>query len=402
MNWEGFALAMWSTLVQLAPWLLIGAAVAGLLHAVLPRNFVSRQLRGGGGVFKAVLVGVPLPLCSCGVIPAGLGLKRDGAGDGAALGFLISTPQTGVDSIFVSATFLGWPFAIFKVLAAGVTGLIGGWWTESRAASEPLPSEDATPAETLDRRGLSTAFPHALELLRSIWRWILFGIVVSAAIDVLVPSELLVAWGQMGTLGASLAVLLVSLPLYVCATASVPIAASLVAGGMPVGAALVFLMAGPATNVATIGAIYRAFGRRVLAIYLSVIIVGSVGFGWLFDRFFGAWESELMAHDHSAALWEVGAAVLLVALMLYFSFEEIRGWQRRRSAADPGGLDEYTLSVSGMTCNGCVQSLDRAVRQLPDVEAVEVRLDPGEVSVFGRVDEDRLRDAIRRAGFEPS
>jgi len=401
MSWGAFALSMWETLVQLAPWLLIGAAVAGLLHAVLPRDFVSQQLRGGGGILKAVLVGVPLPLCSCGVIPAGLGLKRDGAGDGASLGFLISTPQTGIDSIFVSATFLGWPFAIFKVLAAGVTGIVGGVWAERGGATEVAADVAPVPSEVPSRRGLSTAVPHALELLRSIWRWILFGIVVSAAIDVLVPSELLVAWGGMGTLGASLVVLLISLPLYVCATASVPIAASLVAGGMPVGAALVFLMAGPATNVATIGAIYRAFGRRILAIYLGVIVIGSVGFGWLFDRFFGSWKSELMAHEHASELWEVIAAIGLVLLMLFFLFEELRSWQRRRQAPANGALEEVRMPVSGMTCNGCVQQLDRAVRGLPDVEAVEVRLEPGEISVFGPVDEARLRDTIRQAGFEP-
>ena len=121
--------AMWEVLLSLAPWMLLGMAIAGILHVALPRGFVRRHLGGRGGVAKAVALGVPLPLCSCGVIPAGLGLKRDGASDGAAVGFLISTPQTGVDSILVSASFLGWPFALFKVLAATITGLfliVGG------------------------------------------------------------------------------------------------------------------------------------------------------------------------------------------------------------------------------------------------------------------------------------
>ena len=108
-----FLNAMWQVTVELAPWLLLGSLVAGVLHVVLPPGFVHRRLRGRGGVVKAVLLGVPLPLCSCGVIPAGLGLKRDGASNGAAIGFLASTPQTGVDSVLVSASFLGWPFAVF-------------------------------------------------------------------------------------------------------------------------------------------------------------------------------------------------------------------------------------------------------------------------------------------------
>ncbi|MCB9682994.1 MAG: permease [Alphaproteobacteria bacterium] len=117
--------AVWQILLELAPWLLLGAVVSGLLHALLPEGFVHRQLTGVWGVPKAVALGVPLPLCSCGVIPAGVGLKRDGASDGAAVAFLIATPQTGVDSILVSASFLGWPFALFKVGAAAVTALPG-------------------------------------------------------------------------------------------------------------------------------------------------------------------------------------------------------------------------------------------------------------------------------------
>ena len=117
---------IWNITLVLAPWLLLGTAIAGILHVLLPPGLIHRQLRGRWGVLKAVVLGVPLPLCSCGVIPAGIGLKKDGASDGAAVGFLISTPQTGVDSILVSASFLGWPFALFKVGSAALTGLVGG------------------------------------------------------------------------------------------------------------------------------------------------------------------------------------------------------------------------------------------------------------------------------------
>ena len=122
MFWD----AIWSISQSLAPWLFLGTAVTGLLHIFLPPNFLKKHLTGQRSVIKAVTFGVPMPLCSCGVIPAGLGLKKEGASDGAAIGFLISTPQTGVDSIMVSASFLGWPFAVFKVLSAFVTGWIGG------------------------------------------------------------------------------------------------------------------------------------------------------------------------------------------------------------------------------------------------------------------------------------
>ena len=116
--------ALWEILNELSPWLLLGAAVAGLMHMLVPAGALKRLLRGRGGLVASVLVGIPLPLCSCSVIPVGIGLRREGVGSGAAVGFLISTPQTGVDSILVSGSMLGWPFAIFKVIAALVMGVI--------------------------------------------------------------------------------------------------------------------------------------------------------------------------------------------------------------------------------------------------------------------------------------
>ncbi|NIM61216.1 MAG: hypothetical protein GTO30_06030, partial [Acidobacteria bacterium] len=249
--------SMWHVLLELAPYLLLGMAVAGVLHIALPRRFVRLQFKGRFGVLKAVLLGVPLPLCSCGVIPAGLGLRKDGASKGATVGFLISTPQTGVDSILVSASFLGWPFAIFKVAAAAVTGLFGGWLADfldrDGKAGEPVASPDGRATG----RGLREMIRHALEIVRTIWFWIVVGIFASAAITVWVPQSAFEAVTGRGPIVPVLLALVVSLPLYVCATASVPIAAALVAGGFPAGAALVFLMAGPATNVATMGAIRR-------------------------------------------------------------------------------------------------------------------------------------------------
>ena len=129
---------------ELSPWLLLGMFLAGLMHVLLPAGFASRNLHGFWGVIKSVAIGVPLPLCSCGVIPAGIGLKKDGASDGSAVAFLISTPQTGVDSVLVSASFFGLPFAIFKVVAAAVMGVLGGWMTD-RSSSEDT---DTTESET--------------------------------------------------------------------------------------------------------------------------------------------------------------------------------------------------------------------------------------------------------------
>lgn len=395
--------AMWAMVLELAPWLLMGAAAAGLLHVLLPAGFVRRQLAGRGGVVKAVALGVPLPLCSCGVIPAGLGLRRDGASPGASVGFLISTPQTGVDSILVSASLLGWPFALLKVAAATVTGVVGGWLTDAVGADAPAP-ERASPGQEQADRSARAAVAHAIDVLRSVWRWLVFGIVVSAVITVVVPPQAFATSSAAGGVLALVLVLLISLPLYVCATASVPIAAALVAGGFPPGAALVFLMAGPATNLATVGAVYRGLGRRALVVYLGVLIVGSMGAGLLFDSFVSA--AAVAPHtmgDHASPL-AVASAVGLCLLLAWFAAHDGWAWwtelqARREAAAEPEPLPVVTLAVEGMTCGGCANKLRRTLLAEDGVVESVVDHEAGRAEIRGRVPEPRLRQLVHEAGF---
>ncbi len=387
------------TMLELSPWFLLGMAVAGLLHGLLPRNFIKRQLRGRFAVVKAVALGVPLPLCSCGVIPAGLGLKRDGASNGASLGFLISTPQTGVDSILVSATFLGWPFALFKVFAAAATGLIGGIIADRLPDDDP-PDRDLGAVEAANEeqeRGLRAMVEHAHDLLASIWRWLVFGVVVSALINTFLPVGTLEVFADAGPLWAGFMVLLISLPLYVCATASVPIAAALVANGMPVGAALVFLMAGPATNVATIGAIYRGFGGRQLFSYLFVLIVGSLGFGLLFDW---AIDPLTVAQPHAAShatWWAVASAVLLSALIARLAVQDLLGWLRGRFGASTG--ESIEVGVEGLSCGACERKVERALLALDGVVSVMVTRSPDRAVVVGSASREAVVRAIGTAGY---
>lgn len=388
--------ALWDITLELAPWLLLGMAIAGLLHVLLPGDFVQRHLRGRGGVAKAVALGVPLPLCSCGVIPAGLGLKKDGASNGASVGFLISTPQTGVDSMLVSASFLGWPFAIFKVVAAAVTGLVGGWLADRVETDDGADAPAAHAGSVARPRGLRAMVDHALDILQSIWRWLAFGIVVSAAITAFVPDDFFAGLADAGALVPILAALAVSLPLYVCATASVPIAAALVASGMPTGAALVFLMAGPATNVATIGAVYRALGARSLAVYLTTIVGGSMAAGLLFDSLVASGGAHVgHQHDHTT-WWAIASAVLLLALMGWFAMDDLKNALRAKAADGDGALE---VPVEGMTCAMCVKHVTKALEATDGVESVDVSLDPGRAVVRGAVGIDAVKAAIVDAGY---
>lgn len=390
--------ASWNVTLELAPWLLLGMAVAGLLHALVPAHLIRRQLRGRAGVLKAVALGVPLPLCSCGVIPAGLGLKKDGASDGASVGFLIATPQTGVDSILVSASFLGWPFALFKVGAALVTGLVGGWLTDAVGGHGEAEVEVA-PAAEAESGGFRGAVDHSMDILSGIWRWIVFGVIVSAALTVYVPAGSLASFAAIGALGTALAVLAVSVPMYVCATASVPIAAALVAGGMPTGAALIFLMAGPATNVATIGAIYRGLGGRILAVYLATIIIGSAAFGLAFDFLLEAGPTAGMAHHEHVTWWSVASAAILLVLLAGFALRDGRRFVKGRLARRAHG-PRIEVGVSGMNCKNCVAKLTGALESQEGVDSVLVDLERGRAVVRGDVDLLRVQETVRAAGFQ--
>ncbi|MCA9062459.1 MAG: permease [Planctomycetaceae bacterium] len=396
---DTFGKQLASVFLELAPWMLVGAAAAGLLHRLVPVAWMKRHLSGRGGVVKAALFGVPLPLCSCGVIPVGMSLKKDGAGNGAVVGFLIATPQTGVDSILVSGGFLGFPFAVFKLVSAFVTGLIGGWLTDL-LVREPPPSPATHSNDEAAPRTWKLAWEHGLEMLHSIWKWLVFGVVISAAISTFLPDDGLSRYSVLAGPWSLVLTVVVSIPLYVCATASVPIAATLVACGMPPGAALVFLMAGPATNVATLGAVYRTLGFRTLVVYLSVLIVGSIGCGLLMPGLIDV-QSFVQAHQHNHfSWWHTGGAILLAILLLWFAATDVRRWLNHRSAADSASdTPVHTISVSGMTCNGCASRLERTLSSMEEVQSAVVTLENGQAVVQSRLSRPEIAERIRAAGF---
>ncbi len=401
----------WSVLGELAPWLFLGAAVSGLLHVLLPPGFIHRQLNGNFGVFKAVALGVPMPLCSCGVIPTGIGLKQDGASNGASVGFITATPQTGVDSILVSASFLGWPFALTKVAAALVTGMVSGLATNLVSPSNADSAPTATDSCAIPKpRTARAALDHAIELIQMIWGWLLFGVLLSAALSTWLPSDFFAGLATTSTIAAFGVVLLASVPLYVCATASVPIAAALVAAGMPTGAAMVFLMAGPATNVATLGAVYRAFGSRTLAVYLITLIVGSVAFGLGYEALFGTLAvGHVHDHVHTTPWWGHGSAVVLVGLIGWFAWLDWQSFRARRAMQRKSGETIMTgktaptpivVGVGGMTCGGCSSRLERLLQKESGVDSAVVSLEEARAKVVGTVELARIREIVENAGFE--
>ena len=379
---------------MMAPWLFMGAAVIGVLHLVLPQGFFKRALSGRAGVMNAVLLGVPLPLCSCAVIPVAVGMRKSGAPKSATIAFLVSTPQTGVDSIMVTGGFLGWPFAAYRVFVAVVMGLVSGGLTHVVDTKDA--EEQAIKKQAASSRGVSEALAHAWTSLDSIWGWVIVGVLVSAAINQLGPIGETFGLQDNIALG-SLAALLVAVPLYVCATASIPIAASLIAAGLPVEAALVFLIAGPATNTATIGAVYASLGRKVTVVYLSVTILGSLLFAWLFTL---ALPNYTIAatdhHEHGSSLWATVLGIAFIGVTVFWIVDRLRIW--RRSGATPEG-PRQELGVDGMTCQGCVRKLQAAPDREQRTQGAVVELPPGRVHWSGQIDPKTVSDVIESTGF---
>lgn len=395
-----YFLALWDIILELSPPLLGGLIFAGLIHLIIPAGFIHRTLsnRGIGSVFKSVMVGVPMPLCSCGVVPTALGLRKEGASNGATTAFLISTPQTGVDSVLVSANFLGWPFAIFKVVSAFITGMIGGLIAEyadkpSSIAEQPNQNFEQTP------RTFSEFWHYTVvDLYGAIDKWIYIGVLLAALITALTPenyfSDMALAQGFSGML----LMLVISIPLYVCATGSVPIAASLVVAGMPLGTAVIFLMAGPATNVATIGAIYRTLGFRLLMVYLATLISMSIIFALLFEAMFSE-QVAVALHQHSNNLLGIVSTIVLGLVTAWLFFYRSRQKKIRLQHFVENNMG-ITLNVEGMSCQHCVANVKKSVEALDGVSEATPDLDSGKVLIDGdNLDNESIKKAITDAGY---
>ena len=272
----------WMVLGEMSPWVLGGFAIAGALSLWLNARVVKEHFGRGrsSAIWKAVLLGIPLPVCSCGVIPLGASLRKHGAGRGPTAAFLMSTPQTGVDSIAVTFGMMGGVFALFRPLAALVSGVVCGFAVDWMDGDEPSSSfqEPEIEPETMPwwRRMMTNGF---IVLPRSVGGALIVGALVSATVMTLVP-ENYIAEKISSPFLQMILTLLFGIPVYICSTAAVPFALGLLAAGLAPGAAMAFLIGGPGVSASTLLAVWRLMGLRTMLVYASVLIVCALGFGW--------------------------------------------------------------------------------------------------------------------------
>jgi len=381
----------------------------------VPSSIYSRYLSGTGwrSVVTAALFGIPLPLCSCGVLPTAVALRRSGASRAASTSFLIATPQTGVDSIAATYSMMGLPFAVLRPVAALVTALCGGLAVGRLERRGALP--DVTTADD-DGSYEFSEVPHGLwnkvmealryglwEMMQNIGKWLLLGLVVATLITVLLPDDFFTTWARWPLLNM-VVIVAVAVPMYICATGSIPIAAALMLKGMSPGCALVLLMAGPAANVASMLVIGRAFGRKATAAYLASIVLGAIGFGVVVDYvpglrevFVDAMPHHLMSHTMGVSWLNTVCSVLLVTLvvaaMCYKYWKSYQINQHKTNA-----MKEY--KVKGMMCNHCKANVEKGLATVPGVTQVTVDLAKGTALVEGEADRQAIIDKIGELGYQ--
>ncbi len=406
----------WIVLGQMSPYLILGFLVSGILSVFISPKWVEQHLGTGkaGSVIKATLLGVPLPLCSCGVIPVAASLRRHGASKGATTAFLISTPQTGVDSILATWGLLGPFFAVFRPLAALITGIFGGLMVSATdpddttriavSSSQAVNSASLSIGEKV-QAALSYAF---VTLPSEIARALIIGIIIAGLLSTFLSGDAIAAW--IGNYHITMLIMLaLGIPVYVCSTSSIPIALAFIKMGVSPGAAFVFLISGPATNAAAISVVWKILGRASAVIYIATVVFGSLAGGYALDlfarRFSEAGLNAITPACHTElSILEIGSAIFMLAVMLYST---IKSRQQGIECASCSGSDQnktagesIAVAVEGMSCGKCAEAVKNALLEIPGVIGANVMLAEKLAMVSGHgVNPETVVNTINSLGY---
>lgn len=402
---------------EMSPFLLLGFLLAGIMHSFIPSRAYGRFLSHNDfrSVFNAAIFGIPLPLCSCGVLPTAMSLRKEGASKGAVTSFLVATPQTGIDSIIATYSLMGLPFALTRPIAALTTSLFAGQLVNvldnttdtNDKGTQHLEKEHAThgtsnkkPFLQRCKEALEYAF---VEMMSDIGKWLVIGLVAAGLITVLVPDSFFEVFSNNSLL-SMLLVLCLSIPMYICATGSIPIAVALMLKGLTPGAALVLLMAGPAANIASMLLIKKSLGTRTMLIYVASIIIGAMAFGLGIDYLLPRewFTSSLVAttdccNEHTHVFnW---LCSILLAILLINAWLRNRGHKHHHTAETTAENNISVFHIEGMNCNHCRMNAEKALRNVDGVTDVTVDLATNEARITGNPNVDALRKALDEIGF---
>lgn len=416
---------------EMSPYLLLGFLLAGIMKAFIPTFLYRKYLAKNNfkSVINATMIGIPLPLCSCGVLPTAMGLHRQGASKSATVSFLIATPQTGVDSMIATYSLMGLPFAIIRPLAAIVTSIFGGimvnWFGEKPCISDL----NINKSEYIDKENNNLSFKDKcivalkfafVDMIQDIGKWLILGLIIAGLITVFVPESFFAIFSD-NTILSILLVLVFAVPMYLCATGSIPIAVALMLKGLSPGTALVLLMAGPAINAASILVISKILGKRTMTIYLFSIILGAIifalGIDYLLPREWFITATEQIKHcsGHSMAIFNLICTIILIALLInayilkYKKKSSCSCHSTHQHSCECGNCSCETdktqtnmtkIIIEGMNCNHCKANAEKAIMSVNGVNRVEVDLISGEAIINGDFDINEIINAVESIGFK--
>ena len=405
MDIQSFLISLLNVVCEMAPYLLLGFFIAGVLHVFVPQRFYTHYLSRENklSVLWAALLGVPLPLCSCGVIPTAIGLKNEKASKGAIASFLIATPQTGIDSILATFSLMGLGFAIIRPTAALVTGVCGGLLVNRLVKDEDNCSlaEGSQPSALNSQLKIWRVLKYAYyDMLRDIGLRLLIGLVAAALIQVAVPDEFFLSFGSQPLL-QMLVILVIAIPMYICSTGSIPVAAALMMKGLSPGAALVMLMAGPAVNLASILVVHKSMGRRFTSAYLMTIVGFAVLFGLILnatglDFSIAAQDACCMSTSALPSPFKMICATILTILIIFALMMKLFSKFTTQKPSDP---DVTVYRVEDMHCSHCEAAVVRAVEEVPGVENAKASASANTLTIKGPATEEAIRSAVEGIGY---
>ena len=409
MDLQSFFTSLLNVVCEMAPYLLLGFLIAGVLHVYVPQRFYANYLsrKNRLSVLWAALLGVPLPLCSCGVIPTAIGLRNEKASKGAIASFLIATPQTGIDSILATFSLMGLGFAIIRPVAALITGVCGGLLVNRLVREDESSTvEDNCQLSTVNSQlKLFRVLKYAYyDMIRDIGLRLLIGLVVAALIQVVVPDEFFLSFADEPLL-QMLVILAIAVPMYICSTGSIPVAAALMMKGLSPGAALVMLMAGPAVNLASILVVHKAMGRRFTSIYLMTIVVFAVLFGLLLNASGQLSTFNFQLSTNNACCMSASAlpspfklvcATVLTLLIVFALMMKLFSKFTTKKPLDP---DVTVYRVEDMHCSHCEAAVVRAVEEVPGVENAKASASANTLTIKGPATEEAIRKAVEGVGY---
>lgn len=406
----------------MAPYLMLGLIFVAILNIFFNKDLIARQIGKNNflSIIKASLFGVPLPLCSCGVVPSTIYLAKNGASKGSVISFLISTPQTGIDSIIATYGILGPIFAIFRPISAFLMGILGGTIVRAfdkknvyndsnndKFRFDSKKSEQQQLNKSTFTSKLSTTLKYAfVEFIDDISTQFFIGLIIAGLISYVVPNNFFANTGVNSGILGMLLMILVGIPMYVCATASIPIALTLINIGFSPGVAFVFLVVGPATNAASLIILNKVLGKKTILIYLLTISILAIIFGYLLDAIFYLLGNPLITSIHTHYLNHVQFSLFQIVISSVFAMLLVASFYRKlkpkfvKTIKKDTDMNKYKVIIQGMSCNHCVMNVKNTIAKLDGVKNVEVVLAENAAYIEGNYNKEDLKKAIEDIGYK--